>query len=92
MEMGLRGKKAVEMRMRIRIRIKVGDVCCRGVGMEMGLRRVVIVSLLAVGSSGEEEAEFKSFDHFYRDARCYSFGMMMKTLPYTIDIFRKKCI
>lgn len=31
MEMGLRGKKAVEMGMRKRIRMKVGDVCCRGV-------------------------------------------------------------
>lgn len=38
--------------------------------MEMGLRRVVIVSLLAVVVvGGEEDAEFKSLDHFYRDAR-----------------------
>lgn len=73
MEMRFEGKESGEMRMRMRMRkkMKVGDVCYGGVGMEMGLRRVVIVSLLAVGSGREEEedAEFKSLDHFYRDAR-----------------------
>lgn len=57
----LRGEKAGEMGKRMRMGMKVGDVCCEGVGMEIGLRRVVIVSLLAVGSSREEEAEFRSF-------------------------------
>lgn len=39
--------------------------------MEMGLRRVVIVSLLTiiVVREEEEEEKFKSLDHFYRDAR-----------------------
>lgn len=57
MEMGLRGKKAVEMGMRMRMRMKmeVGDVCCGGVGMEMGLRRVVIVSVGSLSSSSREE-------------------------------------
>lgn len=56
--------------MEMRMRMKVGDGgrlcrrCCGGVGMEMGLRRVVIIPIImpAVSSSGEEEeAEFRLF-------------------------------
>lgn len=50
-----------EMRMRMKMKVGDVDVCCRGVGMEIGLRRVVIVSLLAVVVGEEEEAEFRLF-------------------------------
>lgn len=43
--------------------------CCGGVGMEMGLRRVVIIPIIMPVVREEEEAEFESFDCFYRDAR-----------------------
>lgn len=68
MEMRFEGKESGEMRMRKRMKVEVGDVCCGGVGMEMGLRRVVTLLCLLLLLL-EEEEEFKSFDHFYRDAR-----------------------
>lgn len=75
MEMRFEGKESGEMRMRMRMKVEVGDIVGEelyGDRIEMGLRRVVIVSLLAVGSGREEEEEaekFESLDHFYRDAR-----------------------
>lgn len=37
--------------------------------MEMGLRRVNVIVSVIIPIIREEEEEFKSFDHFYRNAR-----------------------